>query len=75
MRDPGKIRYTVLKFKNFPPGNLFFVSTVEKFEILEYRNLLVMFSNKFHVFVYCLFSYPYRKSKQISRDFIMEQLP
>ncbi len=30
---------TVLKFKNFPPGNLFFVSTVEKFQILEYRKV------------------------------------
>ncbi len=28
--------YTVCKFKKFPPGNLFFVSTVEKFQILEY---------------------------------------
>ncbi len=34
--------YTVLKFKNFPPGNLFFVSTVEKFQILEYRKVAIL---------------------------------
>ena len=32
----------VLKFKNFPPGNLFFVSTAGKFQILEYRKVAIL---------------------------------
>ena len=33
---------TVCKFKKFPPGNLFFVSTVEKFQILEYGKVAIV---------------------------------
>ncbi len=38
----SKYKYvsTVCKFKKFPPRNLFFVGTVEKFEVLEYRKSL-----------------------------------
>ncbi len=34
--------YTVCKFKKFPPGNLFFASTVEKLQILEYRKVAIL---------------------------------
>ena len=34
-------KHTVHKFKKFPPGNLFVVSTVEKFQILEYRKAAI----------------------------------
>ena len=33
---------TVCKFKRFPLGNLFFVSTVGKFQILEHRKVAVL---------------------------------
>ncbi len=32
----------VCKFKKFPPGHLFFVSNVGKFQILEYRKVAVL---------------------------------
>ncbi len=35
-------QHTVCKFKKFPPGNLFYASTVEKFQILEYRKVAIL---------------------------------
>ncbi len=36
------LQYTVCKFKKFPPGNLFFLRTVEKFPILEYSKVAIL---------------------------------
>ncbi len=36
------VLHTVHKFKKFPPRNLFFVSTVEKFQILVYRKVAIL---------------------------------
>ena len=39
---PGIASCRVCKFKKFPPEDLFFVSTVEKFQILEYEKVAML---------------------------------
>ena len=45
-------KHTVLKVKKFPPRNLFFVSTVEKFKILEYRKVAILPQGPFNMLIW-----------------------